>query len=46
MTAAGYALTVPIIAGYSTDAIKAGTIGSLLNMVGAVHVREMQRLAV
>jgi beta-glucosidase len=46
MTASGYALTGPIIAGDSTDAIKAGTIGNLLNMVGAAHVREMQRLAV
>jgi beta-glucosidase len=46
MTAAGYAVTGPIIAGDSTDAIRAGTIGNLLNMVGAAHVREMQRLAV
>jgi beta-glucosidase len=46
MTAASYAVTGPIIAGDSTDAIKAGTIGNLLNMVGAEHVREMQRLAV
>jgi beta-glucosidase len=46
MTAAGYAVTGPTIAGDSTEAIKAGTIGNLLNMVGADHVREMQRLAV
>ncbi len=46
MTASSYAVTGPIIAGDSTDAIKAGTIGNLLNMVGAEHVREMQRLAV
>src|SRR6202158_6246779 len=46
MTASSYAVTWPIIAGDSTDAIKAGTIGNLLNMVGAAHVREMQRLAV
>jgi beta-glucosidase len=46
MTASSYAVTGPIIAGDSTDAIKAGTIGNLLNMVGAAHVREMQRLAV
>jgi beta-glucosidase len=39
-------VTGPIIAGDSTAAIKAGTIGNLLNMVGAAHVREMQRLAV
>src|SRR3984957_2836555 len=46
MTAAGYTVTGPVIAGDSTAAIKAGTIGNLLNMVGAAHVREMQRLAV
>src|SRR6202158_5273427 len=46
MTASSYAVTWPIIAGDSTDAIKAGTIGNLLNMVGAAHVRELQRLAV
>ena len=46
MTASSYAITGPVIAGDSTDAIKAGTIGNLLNMVGAAHVREMQRLAV
>src|SRR5271168_5657159 len=46
MTASSYAVTGPVIAGNSTDAIKAGTIGNLLNMVGAAHVREMQRLAV
>jgi len=46
MTAAGYAVTGPTIAGDSTEAIKAGTIGNLLNLVGAQHVREMQRVAV
>ena len=46
MTASSYAVTGPIIVGDSTDAIKAGTIGNLLNMVGASHIREMQRLAV
>jgi beta-glucosidase len=46
MTASSYAVTGPVIAGDSTDAIRAGTIGNLLNMVGAEHVREMQRLAV
>jgi beta-glucosidase len=46
MTAAGYAVTGPVIAGDSTEAIKAGTIGNLLNLVGAEHVHEMQRLAV
>src|ERR1700728_3058833 len=46
MTASSYAVTGPIIAGDSTEAIKAGTIGNLLNLVGAQHVREMQRVAV
>src|SRR4051794_21571012 len=46
MTAAAYAVTGPVIAGDSTEAIKAGTIGNLLNLVGADHVRQMQRLAV
>jgi beta-glucosidase len=46
MTAAGFAVTGPIIVGDSTDAIKAGTIGNLLNLVGAAHIRDMQRLAV
>jgi beta-glucosidase len=46
MSAAGTAVTGPIIAGDSTEAIKAGTIGNLLNLVGADHVRAMQRLAV
>ncbi|MGO9991224.1 MAG: glycoside hydrolase family 3 N-terminal domain-containing protein [Steroidobacteraceae bacterium] len=46
MTASRYATTGPIIAGDSTQAIKDGTIGNLLNMVGADHVHDMQRLAV
>src|SRR5579862_5149008 len=46
MTAAGYAVTGPTLAGDSTDAIKAGTVGNLLNLVGAGPVREMQELAV
>jgi beta-glucosidase len=46
MTASSYAVTGPIIVGDSTDSIRAGTIGSLLNMLGAAHIREMQRLAV
>ncbi len=46
MTASSYAVTGPVIAGDSTQSIKDGTIGNLLNMVGADHVREMQRLAV
>jgi beta-glucosidase len=46
MTAAGYAVTGPVIAGDSTDSIRNGTLGNLLNLVGAKHVREMQRIAV
>jgi beta-glucosidase len=46
MTASSYAVTGPVIAGDSTQAIKDGTIGNLLNMVGAQHVHDMQRLAV
>jgi beta-glucosidase len=46
MTAAGYAVTGPVIAADATEAIKAGTIGNLLNLYGAEPVRAMQRLAV
>jgi beta-glucosidase len=46
MTAASYAVTGPVIAGDSTDSIRDGTLGNLLNMVGAKHVHEMQRIAV
>jgi beta-glucosidase len=46
MTASGYAVTGPVIAGDSTQSIIDGTIGNLLNMVGSGPVHEMQRLAV
>jgi beta-glucosidase len=46
MTAASHAVTGPVIAGDSTEAIKAGTIGNLLNLYGADHVHALQRLAV
>ena len=46
MTASSYAVTGPVIAGDSTESIRNGTLGNLLNMVGAAHVHEMQRLAV
>jgi beta-glucosidase len=46
MTASSYAVTGPIIAGDSTQSIRDGTLGNLLNMVGAAHCHEMQRLAV
>jgi beta-glucosidase len=46
MTACGQAVTGPTIAGDSTEAIKNGAIGNLLNLVGVENVREMQDLAV
>ncbi len=46
MTASSYAVTGPVIAGDSTESIRDGTIGNLLNMVGAGHVHEVQRIAV
>jgi beta-glucosidase len=46
MTASSYAVTGPVIAGDSTHSIRDGTLGNLLNMVGADHCHEMQRLAV
>ncbi len=46
MTAAGHAVTGPVIAGDSTESIKSGAIGNLLNLVGAGPVHDMQRLAV
>lgn len=46
MTASGYTVTGPVIAGDSTQSIIDGTVGNLLNMVGAGPAHEMQRLAV
>jgi beta-glucosidase len=46
MTAAGYAVTGPVIAGDSTDSIRDGTLGNLLNLVGAKAIHDMQRIAV
>src|SRR5690348_2056834 len=46
MTASSYAVTGPVIAGDSTDSIRNGTLGNLLNMHGAGPTHEMQRLAV
>jgi len=46
MTAAGYAVTGPVIAGDSTESIRDGSVGNLLNLCGAGPVHEMQRLAV
>ena len=41
MTASGYTVTGPVIAGDSTQSIIDGTLGNLLNMVGAGPVHEM-----
>jgi beta-glucosidase len=46
MTASSFTVTGPVIAGDSTESIRSGEIGNLLNMVGAGPVRDMQRLAV
>lgn len=46
MTASGYAVTGPIIAGDSTESIKDGSIGNLLNIVGPGPTHEVQKLAV
>jgi beta-glucosidase len=46
MTAASYAVTGPVIAGDSTESIRNGTLGNLLNLVGAKHIHDMQRIAV
>ena len=46
MTAAHHATTGPVIAGDSTEAIRSGAIGNLLNLVGADAIHELQRVAV
>src|SRR2546422_8208739 len=46
MTASTFTVTGPVIAGDSTESIRNGTLGNLLNMVGPAPTREMQRLAV
>ena len=46
MAACGHAVTGSVIAGDSTQAIIDGTVGNLLNLVGAAPAHEMQRLAV
>jgi beta-glucosidase len=46
MTTASYAVTGPVIAGDSTDSIRDGRLGNLLNLVGAKHVHDLQRIAV
>lgn len=46
MTASGYAVTGPIIVGDSTDSIRDGSVGNLLNIVGPGPTREVQKIAV
>lgn len=46
MTAAGHAVTGPVIAGDSMEALRTGTVGNVLNLIGADHVHSWQRLAV
>jgi beta-glucosidase len=46
MMAASHTVTGPVITGHSTDDIRAGRIGNLLNLIGAAAAREMQRIAV
>ena len=46
MTASSYAVTGPVVAGDSTESIRRGLIGNLLNLHGAGPTQQMQRLAV
>lgn len=45
MTAVGLTVTGPVVAADVTDDIRAGRIGSLLNLWGAEQIHAMQRLA-
>ncbi len=46
MMAASHTVTGPVIPGHSSDDIRAGAIGSLLNLIGPGATREMQHIAV
>jgi beta-glucosidase len=46
MTAADYAVTGPVIAPVSKDAIRSGTVGNLLNLYGADSTQRVQEIAV
>ena len=46
MTAGDFAVTGPVRAEDLTDAIRTGTLGNLLNVVGAQDVHRLQRVAV
>ena len=46
MMSASHTVTGPVITGHSTDDIRSGRIGNLLNLIGAAAAREMQRIAI
>ncbi len=46
MTAAGYAVTGPLVVEDLADAVRTGVVGSIINLFGVTRVHEMQRLAV
>jgi beta-glucosidase len=46
MMSASHTVTGPVITGHSVSDIRSGRIGNLLNLIGAVAAREMQRVAV
>jgi beta-glucosidase len=45
MMSASHTVTGPVITGHSTEDIRSGRIGNLLNLIGAGAAREMQRIA-
>ena len=46
MVAAGYAVTRPVLASGAAKGIRAGRIGSLLNLWGTREVHAMQKIAI
>jgi beta-glucosidase len=46
MTSGGYAVTGPLREEDPTEAIRAGAIGNMLNVVGSAEVHQLQRVAV
>src|SRR5579862_8083657 len=46
MSSGSYALTGPLRFADPRDAIRAGTLGNMLNVVGSAEVRALQRIAV
>jgi beta-glucosidase len=46
MTAAGLAVTGPVLEHDSTDAVRSGEVGNLLNLYGSDEVHAVQRIAV